>query len=164
MLNKSPAIPLRLVKRRQTALELEIRVVDLIDLCSLHVAAEDWLKLPTEVSDFLDEIFDTEVHPSLQPIVEAFNGNTTEADATLENLLDMHPAHAGLLVKFATPLRDHVAENTWRAGWGYSRTGWIAAPTFEAAWKLGCEWAKASHAKDLDKFLKQKKSSEGGGQ
>src|SRR5450830_1057235 len=143
MLNKSPSIPLKLLKRRQKALDLEIRVVDLIDLCSLQIAAEDWLKLPTEVSDFLDDIFDTEVHPSLQPIVEAFNGNTTEADATLENLLDMHPAHAGLLVKFST-------------------TGWVAAPTFDAAWKLGCEWAKARHAKDLDKFLKGKKSSEGG--
>src|SRR5450830_44757 len=162
MLNKSPSIPLKLLKRRQKALDLEIRVVDLIDLCSLQIAAEDWLKLPTEVSDFLDDIFDTEVHPSLQPIVEAFIGNPTQADATLENLLDMHPAHAGLLVKFSTPVRFHFDQNAWRAGWSISTTGWVAAPTFDAAWKLGCEWAKARHAKDLDKFLKGKKSSEGG--
>lgn len=162
MLNKSPSIPMKLLKRRQNALDLELRVVDFIDLCSMQVAAEDWINLPTDVADFLDEIFHTEVHPSLQKIVEAFNGNATEADANLENLLDMHPAHAGLLVKFATPKRDHVAQNTWRSGWSCYWTGWIAAPTFEAAWKLGCEWAKARHAKDLDEFLKGKKSSEGG--
>lgn len=153
--------PMRLLRRRQEAFDLELRVVGFIDLCSVQVTAEFEIGLPGEVADFLDEIFDTDVHPSLQKIVAAFNGNTTEADANLENLFEIHPWHAGLLVKFSTPVRHHLTQNTWRTGWGHSRTGWIAAPTFEAAWKLGCEWAKASHAKDLDKFLKQKKSSEG---
>lgn len=151
------------ISRSAQAEEHELRTLQIVDLAAATVteafAEKHW---DGAIRDLIDELLDEDghQHPSLQPVVEVMQRpceleHFTEQDHLADN------AHAlfrrqllGLAIQFGSTVRKYMGQDTFASGFGYMRTVWIYADTYEAAWDLAVQWAEKSHAQDAARDAK----------
>lgn len=148
-------------QRAEQAYDNDVRVLQIVDMASM-TATEAFGNpfLDGALEDFVDHLLDTgpRKHPStaeLSEIMQRRLGDLDEDNPTPEYDQRAENANSaarrgllGLALKFGSTVRKYHSENCYSAGFGYMRTTWVYADTFEAAWQLGLQWAIDKHAED----------------
>ncbi|MHB0806064.1 hypothetical protein [Stutzerimonas nitrititolerans] len=150
-------------KRAEQAFDHEVRVLQIVDMASMTATeAFDTKHLDGALEDFVDHLLDVgpwkhdstaELSEIMQrgsdePIDEDFEPEP-EHYVRMENASSAARAgYLGLGIQFGSPVRKYTERDSYYSGFGYMRTTWIYADTFEEAWQLGLQWAIDKHAED----------------
>ncbi len=149
-------------ERASLAYGCELRVQAIVDLACATATGELSSFDDFETLDcFMDSIRELDgdnvpahIHPSLLPVATVLNQPLAGApeDREAERARMDNNANAlgdagllGLAVQFATPVRKYYSATSYSSSWGYYRTAWIYADTYQQAWELGAAWASAKH-------------------
>lgn len=153
-----------MLARYYQANEIELRTIQIIDLASvLGTAAHEGGSVFDPLEEFFGHLLEEGAkHPSLSSIaaslrIDADDDDDDEAD---DDDIDMSEVgqtladsgYLGFAVQFGTPVRNYRTNTSWWSGWGYYKTRWVYAESFEEAWDLGVAWAEQSASDDLEKF------------
>jgi hypothetical protein len=147
--------------RAEQAFEHEVRVLNIVDMASMTATeAFDTRHLDGALEDFVDHLLDEGPwkHPStaeLSAIMQRRDEPEDEDDQQPEHYIRMENAnyaarsgYLGLGIQFGSPVRKYTERDSYYSGFGYMRTTWIYADTFEEAWQLGLQWAIDKHEED----------------
>lgn len=150
-------------KRAEQAFEHEVRVLQIVDMASMTATeAFDGRHLDGALEDFVDHLQDVGPwkHDSTAELSAIMQRGSDEPedddDPQPEHYIRMENASyaarsgfLGLAIQFGSPVRKYTAHDSYYSGFGYLRTTWVYADTFEEAWQLGLQWAIDKHAEDL---------------
>lgn len=155
--------------RAEQAFEHDVRILQIVDMaCMTATEAFDDRNLDGAMEDFVDHLLDEGEwkHDSTAELSIIMQRGIAENEA-LEDEEDRQPeclirsdnalyaARAGMLgiaLQFGSTVRSYLSSECYQAGFGYMRTTWIYADTFDEAWALGMQWAVAEHEKDKAKY------------
>ena len=139
-------------RRADDAFDHELRIHRIVDMASA-TATEAFHEgnLHDDLMDFVDHLENGAVHPSLNRLSSIFSSQKDEGSgfanaAQWAARLDF----LGLAVEFTTPVRVYRSKGCFTSGFGYTRSIWVYANTFDEAWTLGVEWAEQSHKRDKE--------------
>lgn len=150
-------------KRAEQAFDLNVRVLGIVDMASATATeAFGEKRLRGSLEDFVDYLLDTGVsyHPSIEPLVKIFrlpegaDDGDGEPDRLYEcSMLAGRRGLEGIALQVECPVRSHHSETAYSEGFGYTRTTWVYADTYEQAWEAAIAWVKESYAQDLEGYL-----------
>ena len=152
-------------KRAEQAFDHEVRVLQIVDMASMTATeAFDTKHLDGALEDFVDHLLDVGPwkHDSTAGLSEimqrGMEPDDEDDDPQPEHYVRMENAssaarsgYLGLGIQFGSPVRKYTAHGSYYSGFGYMRTTWIYADTFEEAWLLGLQWAIDKHEEDKAK-------------
>lgn len=155
--------------RAEQAFEHDVRILQIVDMaCMTATEAFDDRRLDGAMEDFVDHLLDEGEwkHDSTAELSKIMQRGISENEA-LEDEEERQPeclirsdnalyaARAGILgiaLQFGSTVRNYLSSDCYQAGFGYMRTTWIYADTFDEAWALGVQWAVDEHEKDKAKY------------
>lgn len=163
--NSDIPAPEKPADRAEQAYNCELRTMQVVDMASvLGTEQFDASHLDDPLDSFLDALLDRPFrHSSLEALGSMLghpgwerDQDEDEAEHARQVLCDNayradREGFHGLGVQFGTPVRKYLSASSYSASFGYMRTTWVYADTFEQAWKLGLEWAISQHEKDFEK-------------
>lgn len=145
--------------RLEQAFELGLRVENIIDFGNAQATERFQGYIDSQFDDFVGGAFwdSTRVHPTVEPMYAVFRENQDDYELAADILVAK--GFAGVVVNFATPVREYTSEDCCRSGFGHCYTQWVYADTYEAAWELGVAWVAERNAADLERFKREQQPS-----
>ena len=155
--------------RAEQAFDHDVRILQIVDMaCMTATEAFDDRCLDGAMEDFVDHLLDegewkhdstAELSGIMQLGIAENEALEDEEERQPEHLIRsdnaLYASHLGILgiaLQFGSTVRKYLSEECYQAGFGYMRTTWIYADTFDEAWALGMQWAVDKHEEDKAKY------------